>query len=316
MGAYFKVRFLQIGRILHDLGVVRIVFLIGLLVFLHLFCNEVFASIKLLPLLIIGTIVSLLHFTRKDLLFIRTSLRNPISILLIEYFTLLFPLLIITLFATNLIIFLACILYIFTVAHVNVVRGNSGRQHKNLSHSYSIYVPQYLFEWLSGLRKNPLVLLIYIVGFALSFLPYASSICLWVIIVAIGSFYGENELLLLILKDEVNAYKFISRKVYYHTICYITFIAPIVAASLIFNTEQYILILYTFVSSSIALIVVILTKYATYSPSRRSVEFQIVSGIIILSIALFPLMVFTLIVLAANYSRAINNLNTYLYAYD
>lgn len=315
MISYFRVRSLQVGRSFREAGVIRIVFLVGLAIFLFLMFKATFGSYKLLPLIVIGIIVPLIHFNRKDLRFIKTSLRKPYLLLLAEYYIILFPLLLLVAITSDLFITLSCVLYIPIVSHFSIYRIR-GKQRKKSTGYYSKFFPRYLFEWLAGFRKNPLIFFIYIVGLACSFLPYASAICMWIITFIISSFYEENEPLLFVLKNEVNERRFIRQKIYRHFLFYIAFISPIAVASMLFNAEQYILTLYALAASSITLMTVIVTKYATYLPSHRSTEFQITSSIAMLSIIIFPLMLFTLGALVVNYSRALNNLNDYLDAYN
>ncbi len=177
-------------------------------------------------------------------------------------------------------------------------------------------IPIYFFEWISGLRKQPLVLIPFCIGILFCYKPYVTPICMWLLLVFISSFYTENEPIELILKDELPANLFLRKKIFKHTALFTIINIPLFFLALVFNYQNAPLVSYSFVISILVFISIIVLKYAAYSPSCKSFEFFITSSISLFSIIIFPLLIITLTLLIINIKRMHTNLNKYLYAYN
>ncbi len=185
-----------------------------------------------------------------------------------------------------------------------------------MKYSLVKFIPVYLFEWISGLRKYPFIVIPYVMGIALATKPYFTALSMWFILVLIASFYAENEPLELLLKDEVNASKFIRKKLWRHGVAFAIVLLPLTIFGIAFNSETIYITLYAFGTCMLSFFSVIIFKYATYSPAKNSFEFIIISNLSLLSVIVFPLWGVVIPLVIFNTYRMKNKLNHYLYAYN
>ena len=316
MRSYFKIRILQILRLLKELGAFRLLFIIGMAVFLFHLCVRIVSEHEIAAPIFSLVLPAAIQFSRKDLLFIRTSFTHANILLFIEYVFITLPVLIITLFfASHRIILPICILIIFLVSSISIIRIGHKKQ-KRVFNWYKHLIPADSFEWISGLRKNPLFFILYFTGLALSFFPFASTITLIICTFILSSFFLEPEPLSYILRYETGEKKFIHDKISRNLQKYLILTLPLFIVGLLFNPDQYIMQCVVLLSCIIGFVAIIVSKYATYIPNHNSVGFSFISTLILMSIIFFPLMAITIPVLLINYFGAIGNLKKYLDDYN
>lgn len=316
MRSYFRIRILQILRLLKELGVFRFLFIIGIAILLFSLCIRIISTYEISALILSLVLPVTIQFNRKDLLFIRTSFANANILLFIEYIFITLPILIITLlFAKHFIVFAFCIIIIFLVSNIFIIRIKEKRQKQIFNWHKHLISPNF-FEWLSGLRKNPLFFIIYFIGLLLSFFPFVSVITMIICAFILSSFFLEPEPLSYILSYEIGEKKFIHYKIGRNLYKYLILMSPLFILGLLFNPGQYIMLCMVLLSCVIGFVAIIVSKYATYIPNHTSVGFNLISTLILTSIIFFPLMIITIPILLINYLGAIENLKKYLDDYN
>lgn len=316
MRSYFRIRILQILRLLKELGVFRFLFIIGIAILLFSLCIRIISTYEISALILSLVLPVTIQFNRKDLLFIRTSFANANILLFIEYIFITLPILIITLlFAKHFIVFAFCIIIIFLVSNIFIIRIKEKRQKQIFNWHKHLISPNF-FEWLSGLRKNPLFFIIYFIGLLLSFFPFVSVITMIICAFILSSFFLEPEPLSYILSYEIGEKKFIHYKIGRNLYKYLILMSPLFILGLLFNPGQYIMLCMVLLSCVIGFVAIIVSKYATYIPNHTSVGFNLISTFILTSIIFFPLMIITIPILLINYLGAIENLKKYLDDYN
>lgn len=316
MRNYFKIRILQILRLLKELGIFRFLFLIGIAILLLSLGAKIISTYEISALIFSLVLTASIQFSRKDLLFIRASFVNANILLFIEYIFITLPLLIITLFfAKHYVVFAFCIVIIFLISNIFIIRIKNKRQ-KQIFNWYKYLISPNFFEWISGLRKSPLFFIIYFIGLPLSFFPFVSAITMIICTFILSSFFLEPEPLSYILSYEIGEKKFIYYKIFRNLYKYQIFIFPLFILGLLFNPDQYIMLCVVLLSCVIGFVTIIVSKYATYTPNHTSVGFNLISTLILMSIIFFPLMIITIPILLINYFGAIENLKKYLDDYN
>ncbi len=315
MRNYFRIRILQILRLLKELGVFRFLFIIGIAILLFSLCVRIISTFEI-SALILSLLPATIQFNRKDLLFIRTSFANANILLFIEYIFITLPILIITLlFAKHFIVFAFCIIIIFLISNIFIIRIKEKSQ-KQIFNWHKYLISPNFFEWISGLRKNPLFFIIYFIGLLLSFFPFVSVITMIICAFILSSFFLEPEPLSYILSYEIGEKKFIHYKIGRNLYKYLILMSPLFILGLLFNPGQYIMLCMVLLSCVIGFIAIIVSKYATYIPNHTSVGFNLISTLILTSIIFSPLMIITIPILLISYLGAIENLKKYLDDYN
>lgn len=316
MRNYFKIRALQILRLLKELGVFRLLFIIGIAILIFSLCVRIISAYELSALIFSLVLPATIQFSRKDLLFIRTSFANANILLFLEYIFITLPILIISLlFARHFIVFALCIVIIFLISNIFITRTKDKRQ-KQIFNWHKYLISPNFFEWISGLRKNPIFFIIYLIGLLLSFFPFVSAITMIICAFILSSFFLEPEPLSYILSYEIGEKKFMHNKIFRNLYKYLIFVFPLFILGLLFNPDQYIMLSVILLSSVIGFVTIIVSKYATYIPNHTSVGFNLISTLILMSIIFPPLMIITIPLLLINYLGAIENLKKYLNDYN
>lgn len=309
-----KIRILQTCRGIRDIGLFRAIFLLLILVpLLILFLynrlstpnyNHIITGIWLIIVLII-------HRSRKDYSFLFKISDNPFLPYLSEYLLFSVPFMImLAITGQYLHIGVTCIVLV----SISLIKPSS--KAKRIYSSFIKYLPDGLFEWQSGFRKNFIpLLLFYLIGFLGIYKVWFSAISVFLLTITICSFYSEYEPRKILESSELSASKFIKTKLLNHTKSMIVFILPIFIISMI-HIDYWLYVLISFFVVINLLIGVILLKYAYYYPNVTSRAHQFISSIAILLSVILP---FSIILVFANillYNKSLRNLNNYLNAYN
>ena len=306
----FKIRFLQIYRSIGDIGLFRaIILLIALFPLLILFLynylpthnyNHVITGLWLL-------IIYFIHRNRKDYNFIFKISNKPFLAYLSEY--LLFSIPFMVMLAITAQYFHICITSIVLFGISLIVPSSKVKR----VYSFLIqYLPDRLFEWQSGFRKNLIpIILFYTVGLLGVYKIWFSAISVFLLIMLICSFYSECEP----RKSELNASKFIKNKLYKHVKYLTLFILPIFVLSFI-HYEYWLYIILCFLVVINLQIGAILLKYAYYNPNIISGAHQMIGSIMLLLSVILPISIIFLFLNILLYYKSVRNLNNYLNAYN
>ncbi len=119
MKIYFKIRSLQVFRLLKELGIFRLLFLCGALGLGFLFLLDFFTENPTIVALFSIGVVLLIHLKRGDYFFIISNFRNSIVIFFVEYLLLSLPILLIMLYHFNMVV-IAYILGVFIIACIRL----------------------------------------------------------------------------------------------------------------------------------------------------------------------------------------------------
>lgn len=314
----FRIRVLQLLRILKEIGIIRLVFLICFLFIIFASVSTIFHPYDYAITISFLLIILSIHLKRSDFEFLFLEYKSSCLLFFMEYLFISVPLLCIMALDSNL-IFIPYVLSIFAISLIKSNRIRFLFRRKNyhvLRRLTSKAIPLYFFEWISGFRKQPLTILPFFIGIFFCKQPYVTSICIWLILAFISSFYSENEPIELILKDELPTNLFLKKKIIKHTLLFMIINLPLLILVLIFNFQDVYIISYSFIASILVFISIIIFKYATYYPSHKSFEFFIISSIALFSVIIFPLLLITFSLSVINVKRMSENLNKYLYAYN
>lgn len=274
-----KIRLLQVYRLLQGIGLIRIIFLVFLLAFLA------FSGYKLLiqeknttwTLIILGILLFVVHAGRKDKRFLKLLTKNPYQIYLCEYLIITLPVFIIWIISTNWtgisFLFIICFLLPFIYLNMEMQNTSSFVQflinpfRSNLNFRINLRLPlnPYAFEWISGIRRNFIVLLpLYLFIFAFSYRPYVAPVGIILLSIMITSFYsfGENREFIEIFA--LTPKQFINRKIFtnwrYLTILFL----PVLIVAFIFQPQTWYYLIGSFIISLIIQVFAIIFKYALF----------------------------------------------------
>jgi len=309
-----KVRFLQIYREFSSIGLLRILFIVCAIAPLLLIF--IYQKLKVSPYgyIIAGVFLLLIlsiHRKRKDYFFLYKLSGNPSPVYFIEYCVFSLPLAILFVITKQFLPLLPFYLLMFTFSFLK----------PTVSTYYTFngivqFVPNGLFEWQSGLRKNLVVLFpSYLLGLfgVINFWFFVVSIFL--ITVVFVSFYSEYEPIKMLEAKEHGAARFLKDKITRHLLYFSLLILPIVLISLV-HLNFWIYTLISFVLSINLILFGILLKYSYYYPNSISSSHQFITAIVCLISLILPISAIVLLLNIFYYGKAINNLKNYLHAYD
>ena len=309
------IRIKQIIRILFQIGIFRVIFLFALLAFALFYLFNVLSEKSSGMLIILGgyaLLILLIHIKRKDKIFLNIYAKRTQSIFFVEYLLFSFPL-IIPLIYYGLWIYLSFfILCLFLISFLNIEIKKS-----SINSIFQRVIPDSIFEWKAGIRKYliPFVV-IWFVGFLTSFFVASVPIVIVILGIMILNFYELNEPLQILLADELNAKRFLIKKIKNHLLLFSILIMPLALLFVIFNHEYYYILLIEYVIFSVLISYTILLKYAFYQPNIKSGAMQIFTTIGVISLFI-PVFIPLILILSIKFLfQASNNLKFYLYDFN
>lgn len=251
------------------------------------------------------------HTYRTDSAFISLTGINYRKIFTAEYIFFSLPVLIIIFFSTGwyggFILLAAC----FGIPFIPFY--NSQRIRK--PHSVW-FIPPDNFEWNAGMRKNGwYFLVLYPVGLALLFYPYASLFILWLMLSMVASFYIECESWPVLQGKELAPARFLKEKLTTHLKLYCLLSLPLVVGYMIFHFSTAWVALLVYVISMINVAFFILSKYAVYSPNEKLSSNNIIVSLVHLCMVIPFLLPLPLLMSIRAYRKSLANLENYLDAY-
>lgn len=312
--ALIKIRFKQLYRGIIGIGLIRMIFLIGLLGFVATF---MFIHLSKIPnayyiTVVYLLIVTLIHIRRQDKLFLKSHFVNYKLIYLAEYFLIIIPV-------------LFCLVYHFQwILAVSVLVGIGVIVNydfkpipRSLNTKIQQFIPHDCFEWKAGIRKTLfLIIVIWIIGLGTSFFIGSVPIVIFIFGIIPLSFYEKGEPYQMILAYEMSTNKFLFYKVKLQIILFSILTIPLMVVFLIFHFEMwYIPVVEYFLFISLH-VYFILTKYAFYEPNSKSAAAQLFGsfGAIGTIIAVFIPIVWLLSIWF--YFKSREKLNFYLNDYN
>ncbi|NOU45663.1 MAG: hypothetical protein HOO86_01220 [Bacteroidales bacterium] len=309
-----KIRFKQIYRALIGLGLIRIIFLIGLFGFIVfvLFIETSKYPDSYYVTGLTALIILMVHAKRQDKLFLKTNFDNYKRICFVEY------LISVSILITFLIFHFQWIpLLLLLSALYLIIQLDLKIKKRNLNTKLQQFIPSECFEWKGGVRQTLFILVtLWIIGFCTAFFIGSVPIVLFILGIIPFSFYEKGEPYQMILAYEMGTTQFLFHKIRMQLLLFSVLTMPLIAAFLVFHFERwYIPIAEYFIFISLY-IYLILTKYAFYEPNSKSTSAQIFGTIGVFS-GIIPVFLPVVWLLSIRFFfKSKENLNIYLNDYN
>jgi len=275
--AFVKIRLKQFYRGLIGIGLIRIIFLIGLLAFfvLMLFIETSKYPDTFYVTGITAIIILVVHTKRQDKTFLKINFANYKLICFVEYLILASIIIAFLIFHFQWIPLLLLLSALYLIIHLDL----KTRQ-RNLNTKLQQLIPSECFEWKGGIRQTLFILItLWIIGLCSSFFIGSVPIVLFILGIIPFSFYEKGEPYQMILAYEMGTNQFLFHKIKMQISLFSILTIPLIAAFLVFHHEMwYIPIIEYFIFISLY-IYLILTKYAFYEPNSKSPSAQVFGAI-------------------------------------
>lgn len=312
--AFINIRVKQIFRALEGLGLIRTLFLVGLLVFIGfgLFMQTASTLNSFYMTVLYLLIITLIQVKRPDKRFAEINFNNFKLIFLIEYLLLMLPLFICLFYHKQWMQVISVV--VLTLLIVNL---DFKLKPKSLNTSIQKLIPSDCFEWKGGVRKTlVLIVTLWIIGLGTSFFVGSVPVVIFILGILPLSFYEKGEPVQMILAYEMGTSRFIMHKIKMHLALFTILSIPLIIAFLFFHPELWYIPIAEFFIFITSHIYVILLKYAFYQPNNKSNAAQVfvLIGAIGMIIPVFIPVIWLLSI--RFYFKSRENLNFYLNDYN
>ncbi|MDR2011006.1 MAG: hypothetical protein LBQ22_11075 [Bacteroidales bacterium] len=312
--SFLKIRFVQIYRSIKEIGSFRIIFLAVLFFLgiyaLYTYCNDYKNSFYITAGFIV--IITLLHISREDSLFLKVSCDNYKQIYFTEYLLYSTPLILCLLINKQWIQFLIIPLALSIIVNLEFKFKPQNKNYKILK-----LIPDRLFEWKSGVRRYLyVIIIIWIAGFIGSFFIATVPVTIFIFGIIPVAFYSMCEPYQMIIIYEMKASRFLFTKIKYNLIAFSILVLPLITMFIIFHTDVWYIVIAEYIIFLSVHTYQILTKYAFYEPNEKYSAAQIfeILGILGLLIPLFLPLVWLLSIYF--YFKSKERLKIYLNDYN
>lgn len=323
-----KIRLSQVIRVVKEIGLLRILFLIAFISFVSLL---IFQAIKqtrnsYVVVIITGFILLSIHASRKDKRFLKMNFNRSYLIFLVEYFTLACPIIVVFCFFKDweniIVICLFCLL--IPRIYLNLGLGNVPSVIKillnpfssNLNFKLNVKIPinnPMLFEWISGFRRYFIIIVpIYLLFLTFSFKAYVAPVGLVILSIIVSGFYYYGESHEFIELFSGNYKTFLVQKIKLNARYLFVLLMPIVLISLIFQPGTWYYIFGAIVIATLIQIITIIFKYALFAENVDLGRNGIIVSINVICILMPFLWPLPIIMGIKYYFKAQNNLKKYL----
>lgn len=252
-------------------------------------------------------IVWLVHTHRKDYRFLLAVTTSPRKVFLAEYFLFTLPIILLMLWSQLYLHAMAfcslVILISITVPSVSV----------KLSRAVQLpMIPDGMFEWQSGIRKNLVVLVIfYLPGLFGFYQIWLSAASLLLLTMTFVSFYSEYEPRNMLLARAANPLRFLAGKLARHTGFFTLLLLPIFFIALINNEFRWISAGYLLASINLMAFSILL-KYYQYRPGAYSGSHQMLTTLACFVSVILPVAVLVFLLNLYLAAAAPGNLKLYM----
>jgi hypothetical protein len=247
------------------------------------------------------------HTSRKDLNYVLKHLNHPIKQLIIEYQLFLLPFSIPSLLTQAWYFF-----FIIHAAGVAIACIKVNPTNVVWLPNISKYIPASQFEWVSGIRKSWLPILVcMLIALVLSSVKLFPLVALCFVNSSIMSFYTEAESRQMLTATSFYPKEIMIQKIIFSIKTILLVNAPVILINSIFNPD-FIFINILFLLYCCLLIVFAVTcKYNAYKPNTSLNSISIQFALAFAAVILPYLMVLTAFLTVYYYQQAIKNLNYY-----
>lgn len=314
--AYIKeIRLQQVKRELAALGVIyaiAISFVAIILSKIALVSLSTFNS-QLIFCMIWSAVVSTIHISRRDLLFLQRTQNSSFSFLFADYILLSLLPILLMLFCQAYLAAGIIIAVAFIMCFIPPVRKLSNKQSSEIK-----FVPYYLPEWKSGIRKinQSIFYGLILLAIAASPLPFFSLFLCWIFTAIIAGFYQQFE-----PRDQLR-FQHRTARIYLHdkirlaVKSFLLILLPILILYTLFHPDQWVISLVALILFLILIVFSIVAKYSYYAPGATAGPHQIYFTLGILSLFIPFLVPIPLVLTITRYRKAIKRLSPYFYVTD
>lgn len=275
--AIVKIRLKQFYRGLIGIGLIRIIFFIGILAFIafSLFLASSKYPDSFYTTGITALIIAMVHTKRQDKSFLKTHFDNFKLIFFVEYLMVSSIVIAFLIFHLQWIPLLLLATIIYLIIHLDLKTRNRSQNFRLLQ-----LIPSACFEWKAGIRQTLFILIpIWVIGLFTSFFIGSVPIALFILGVMSFSYYEKGEPYQMIIAYEMGTILFLLHKIKMQISLFSILSLPLIVVFLVFHPETwYIPIIEYFIFISLS-IYLILTKYAFYEPNSKSTSAQIFGAI-------------------------------------
>lgn len=304
-----KIRWWQIKKELHGVGLVYTLILLLLILLFTIIAYTLYHTTTH-AFIVSGVLLLALasfHFARGDKQFIGRQISYPQAAIFTEYATVTAPLTLSALFTPNW--FVLPVTWT-GIAIISLIRTTPKKI------SWFVFLSKIIaprnFEWLSGVRKSLVfILILLLLSLGLSWVIIAPLVCLWLFTVNISSFYIECEPLSMLWANESSPRQLLWGKIKRHSGLLLLVSVPVLIINSLMHPEMALINTGFLLAQVLLLVFSILLKYATYRPGILLSGNNILLGFAAASIAIPFLLPVPLLMSLRNYSRALNNLKMY-----
>lgn len=304
------IRIKQVYRAASGLGLFRSIVAGGMIIFLLMALFTNISKPGLGGWITAGYLASILiiHVKRSDKRFLKVNVANYHGILFFEYALLAIPLLVSQLY-----------LHYFELAAISILAlviipfTGFSIQRKGLNNRFIRAIPDEAFEWKSSVRKYFIFMAaVWLIGIFAS--NYIGSVPIAIVLLGLVmvNFYEYGEPLSVLMSQELEANKFLFRKILIVQAIFSVVLLPLIIAFFIFHPELWFIPVIEYVLISFILWYAILLKYAFYKPNQQLIAGQIFTAIGAMTLFL-PFLIPLLWILSVRfYLKSITNLKPYL----
>lgn len=313
LGKWFKIRILQSFRFLKEIGIIRTLFLVFVVLpFAVIFIYEKSGNnpYGYLFSVILGSFFFMLHRRRRDYSFLCGLISHPAWFYWVEY-------LIFSLWFAGILLYKgdygAVLLWMIILMLISL-----SRPRRFVLHAYTNIirnVPSDLFEWRSGIRQNFWFLWIIPIFMLAGIFSYVSGVfAFFLFVMSVLDFYVECEPLNILGARHTESKNFIKQKLLRHIGFFAWILLPFLLVLLSHGLYWYYSIVAYFIALNL-LVFVILLKYSFYSPGAYTIFLRYVFPVVCLISVLLPVGILVVFANVILYRKALKRLNIYLYAY-
>lgn len=312
-GNLIRIRFSQTGRELQLVGFFKSMLL--LLVLLPLFGFYIFKQLDkpgINSAIVAGAafLIFMIHSRRKDHNFLSKLTDSPFRIYLTEYLLLSSPFLLLLLLKA---LYIQVLAFALALAIISATIPKPRKEYTY--HVITKLIPDKIFEFRSGIRKNLIALiLIYAIGLLGLLNIWFVAASAFFLALVISTFYSECEPVKILEAREKTPKQFLTSKLLEHSKLILISLLPLLLIAC-FHHEQILWIFIVLLVILNFLIASILLKYAYYIPGNTSGSHQFFCSVLLMASIILPFSILIMVLNIVLFNKSVRNLNQYLHAY-
>ncbi|HBS85588.1 MAG: hypothetical protein A2W91_14505 [Bacteroidetes bacterium GWF2_38_335] len=305
----------QLFRVLMEIGLLRSLFLLGLLGYGMIWLLGVVKQegYREIMVYVFASMIFSVHLQRKDKRFLKLLRRQVFPLFMIEYTIMLLPMIVLLSITGSAIYAAAMVLFTLPVSLINTTVSF---KKINLFRKL-LFIPRSNFEWKSGFRKKFVYMgVVWTLSLMVSYYAPVIPIGIGIITLIICSFHTENEPEIMLRIYGKDTYTILLKKIVQNVILFALIVSPLVVVFLYNNPDLWDLFLFAMGVCVMTLVFSIVFKYALYEPSTVVERNVFIVGFVMICFLIPWLVPLPLIMLIYYIGKSSKNLKQYLDAYN